>query len=189
MAKKKLSEEELKRRKKESQAKWKSKNPERYRESKAKWNKNHPEYYKEYFAVYRQEHKESIAEYEAKRYQDNKEEILEQQSKWRESQMGRAHMLACNYDRNDKKYNRGKCTLTPIWIVDNIFPMPCHYCGAMGWEIMGCDRVDNSKPHTPDNVVPCCAECNRKRGSKSYEEFVEETMYVNKMEDISPMPS
>lgn len=87
--------------------------------------------------------------------------------------MGKAVHIAAAYNRNDKKANRGECTLTARWIVDSIFPMPCHYCGAMGWEIMGCDRVDNSKPHTPDNVVPCCEECNKKRGSMSYEEFMD----------------
>lgn len=151
---------------------------------------------KEYYAKWYQENKEKKAEQNAKRYQKNRDKILEQNAKWRaenpdyyakwreenpdyqkeyyKTPMGRAVHIAAAYDRDDEKYNRGKCTLTPVWIVYNIFPMPCHYCGAMGWEIMGCDRVDNSKPHTPDNVVPCCAKCNRKRHLKSYEEFKKE---------------
>jgi hypothetical protein len=72
----------------------------------------------------------------------------------------------------------GKCTLTPEWIVENIFSKPCHYCGKEGWELIGCDRIDNSKPHTPDNVVPCCWECNKKRGRRDYEEFMLETMLI-----------
>ena len=30
-------------------------------------------------------------------------------------------------------------------------------------EKIGCDRVDNSKGHTKDNVVPCCITCNTVR--------------------------
>lgn len=140
---------------------------------------------------YQQEHKDEIAEYQAeyyaKWYQENKEKKLEQNDKWRaehperyreyqakyhKTPMGRAKNLVGGYQTADKKYNRGKCTLTSKWVVDNIFSKPCHYCGAIGWDIIGCDRIDNSLPHTPDNVVPCCFECNRKRGAKSYEEFI-----------------
>ena len=63
-------------------------------------------------------------------------------------------------------------------MVEDIFTKPCHYCGEEGWEIMGCDRIDNSKPHTPNNVVPCCDKCNRKRGRRDYEEFVLDIMLI-----------
>ena len=69
-------------------------------------------------------------------------------------------------------YNRGECTLTPDWIVEHIFNQPCHYCGKTDWTKMGCDRIDNSLPHTQDNVVPCCAECNRKKARYSYDEYM-----------------
>lgn len=36
---------------------------------------------------------------------------------------------------------------------------------------MGLDRIDNSKPHTIDNVVPCSTEHNRQRGRKTFEEY------------------
>lgn len=142
MGRPKLSEEEKKQRKRESQAKWIAKNPERYRE---------------YLAKYRAEHKEEKNDY---------------QKEYRKTPIGRAAQIVGRYRQNDIKYNRGKCTLTAQWVAENIFTKPCHYCGAMGWEIMGCDRVDNSLPHTPDNVVPCCYECNCKRHTKSYEDFV-----------------
>ena len=31
---------------------------------------------------------------------------------------------------------------------------------------------DNSLPHTPENVVPCCLSCNSKKGSIGYEEYL-----------------
>lgn len=35
----------------------------------------------------------------------------------------------------------------------------------------GLDRVDSSKPHNLDNVVPCCKHCNRAKLEMSVEEF------------------
>lgn len=116
---------------------------------------------KEYDKLYRESHKEQRAEYD-KLYRP----------KYNQTPMGRAVNLVNAYKQLDTKYNRGECTLTAKWIVENIFSQPCHYnCGESDWKKMGCDRIDNSKPHTPDNVVPCCAECNIKRGLKTYEEF------------------
>ena len=119
-------------------------------------------------------HKDKYAGYFAKHYKENKNNILEYQAEYFKTPMGRAQYLVQNYKRNDKKYNRGECTLTAQWVVDNIFPKPCHYCGETGWEIMGCDRIDNSLPHTHDNVVPCCRECNLKRQKKDYESYLAE---------------
>lgn len=176
MGRKRLyTEEEKKQRKREKAAKYRAEHPEYY----AKWRAEHKDEIAEYNAKYAENHKDKIAEKNAKYRAENPDYNAKWQKEYRKTPIGRAGCLAGAYDQSDIKYNRGKCTLTPIWIVDNIFPMPCHYCGAMGWEIMGCDRVDNSKPHTPENVVPCCAECNRRRGLKSYDEFVEETMYIN----------
>lgn len=36
----------------------------------------------------------------------------------------------------------------------------------------GLDRVDSSKGHTPDNVVPCCWDCNRMKGTLSLSDFI-----------------
>lgn len=42
---------------------------------------------------------------------------------------------------------------------------PCIYCGDT--EDIGLDRIDNTKGHTKDNVVPCCYTCNTAR-SKNF---------------------
>lgn len=120
---------------------------------------------------YKKEHKEQIKQY----YQDNKNEIIEKQKQYYKTKFGRASNLVKAYRREDKKYNRGECTLTPQWVVDNIFSgQKCHYCKETDWTKLGCDRIDNSLPHTSDNVVCCCKECNIKKGTKSYEEFIKE---------------
>lgn len=47
---------------------------------------------------------------------------------------------------------------------------PCIYCGDT--EDIGLDRIDNTKGHTKDNVVPCCYACNTTRGNNfSFEEM------------------
>lgn len=97
--------------------------------------------------------KEKIAARIAEYYQVNKEEVAVQKAEYRATPIGRAVNLLSGYRQSDKKHNRGECTLTPQWIVDNIFNKPCHYCGESDWHKIGCDRIDNSKPHTEDNVV------------------------------------
>lgn len=105
---------------------------------------------------------------------ERKESENERKRKYHLTQKGRAVNLCGSYKYSDKKYNRGECTLTAEWIVENIFTSKCSYCGKDDWRELGCDRIDNSKPHTPNNVVCCCQECNTKRGNKSYEEFLKE---------------
>ena len=138
--------------------------------------------------------KEKNRLYQQKWVERNKEKAKEQnrlkQERWRERHPRknlekvlqfknenpikyRAKCLISAYNYNDKLRKRGKGDLTVKWVVDNILFKPCHYCGETGWEIMGCDRIDNDLPHTKDNVVPCCGKCNIKRGRKSYEEFLQ----------------
>ena len=97
----------------------------------------------------------------------SKQNITNNSAKWRKNhpQMFRALNLLNRYKNNDKKYNRGESDLTAQWIMDNIFTKPCSHCGKTGWNVIGCNRLDNTKPHTIDNVEPCCFECNNKLGN------------------------
>ena len=132
----------------------------------------HKEEIAEHSKQYYQDNKEAFAEHNKQYYQEHKEEIVEQRKQYYQTQMGRALYLVSGYRQDDKKYNRGECTLTTQWIIDNIFSgQKCIFCGKDDWTKLGCDRIDNSKPHTPDNVNPCCGECNTKRGKKEFEEF------------------
>lgn len=84
------------------------------------------------------------------------------QTDWRNTPYGRATYLLTNYKKMDKMngFNENLCDLTPQWIVENIFSKPCAHCSKTGWEVIGCNRIDNEKPHTIDNVEPCCMNCN-----------------------------
>lgn len=45
----------------------------------------------------------------------------------------------------------------------------------MGILKSGIDRVENDKGYILDNCVPCCAQCNRDKGSSSLCDFVART--------------
>ncbi len=174
-----LTEEERKAAKREADRRWKANNKEKI----AEYRQSNKEHIAEYNAEYYQANKEKITEYKAEWYQNNKEHIAEYRQSNKEhiaeknteyysTPFGRATNLAGSYNASDKLYNRGECTLTADWIVENIFSQPCHYCGETDWHELGCDRIDNNLPHTPDNVVPCCYHCNCKKHTTPYDEFM-----------------
>lgn len=111
----------------------------------------------EYCKKYRKEHTCYFTEY-YKQYYNNKK--------------GKSIYLLKSYKRRDKATNRGECTLTPEWIIENILNSKCIYCGETDWKKLGCDRINNDKPHTPENVVCSCGKCNKERNTKSFEEFL-----------------
>ena len=123
--------------------------------------------YNEYQSTYRDSNPPQNKSYKEKCkewYEKNREKKLEYQKQYKKSPMGRANNLLSAYKKSDIKYNRGECTLTAKWIVENIFSgQKCHYCDETDWHKLGCDRIDNTLPHTPDNVVPCCFKCNCKK--------------------------
>lgn len=120
---------------------------------------------------YAEEHKDEIAEWQKQYRLNNADRLKAYKTAYYSKMYGRALRLAYHYNSEDEKHNRGKSTLTPEWIIENIFTSKCHYCDETDWTKLGADRINNDLPHTPDNVVPCCFECNKKRGTKSYEEF------------------
>jgi hypothetical protein len=78
----------------------------------------------------------------------------------------KASKMIREYKVKDKKigFTGKECDITPQYILQNIFGQKCSYCGTT--ENVGCDRIDNSKPHTISNIIPACAECNFIRGNR-----------------------
>ena len=83
----------------------------------------------------------------------------------------KASKMISSYKIKDKSNNfENKCDIDIDWMINNILTKPCHYCGDT--YRIGCDRIDNSKGHTKENVVPCCIECNTARNNYfTYEEM------------------
>ena len=79
--------------------------------------------------------------------------------------------MLSSYKCEDKKHGR-EFDITREFMYDVVYNQKCTYCGDT--ENLGLDRIDNTKGHTLDNVVPCCYECNIARGNNfTYEEMLE----------------
>ena len=82
----------------------------------------------------------------------------------------KASKMISAYRIKDRKMGYTPSDMTIEWLIDNILTKPCHYCGDT--KRVGCDRIDNNKGHSKDNVVPCCIECNTARNNYfTYEEM------------------
>lgn len=83
----------------------------------------------------------------------------------------KASKMISSYKHKDHKNKTTICDIDIDWMINNIMTKPCIYCGDTSR--VGCDRIDNSKGHTKDNVVPCCFDCNCARNNNfSYEEMI-----------------
>ena len=104
--------------------------------------------------------------------------------------MKRACKLLQNYRFLDKKYDRGECSLT-VEDIYSLWEQGCHWCGETDWHSLGVDRIENTKPHTIDNVVCACRNCNVKRGRTKkviqytlYGEFVKEWKSITEISNV-----
>ena len=93
---------------------------------------------------------------------DKEEWSKEYRKKYINTPIGRASNLISAYNKADRDSGRGRGDLKAKWVVENILSKPCTHCGKEGWKIIGCNRLDNTRPHTMDNVEPCCRSCNAK---------------------------
>lgn len=129
------------------------------------------EYYKRWYQENKEKHNRNCEKYN----EEHKQVIKEYHKLYYNTKVGRSKILYLAYKNNDAK--KGFDTSNNIsdeWILENIFGGKCFYCGENDWTKLGADRIDNSKPHTPDNVICSCWECNRKRKDKyTVEEFKE----------------
>jgi len=171
-----LTEEEKKQRKRETdrlyylkhQEKLKQQRKERYQKDKEKELERNKKYH--------DSHIDEIKEYLHQYNVNNNEKLKTYKKRYYSEQYGRASRLEIHYKSEDKKHNRGECTIDRYYIMNNIFTSACVYCGESDWKKLGCDRKDNSLAHTPENCVPCCFDCNRKKGGMSYDEYMKKIL-------------
>lgn len=90
----------------------------------------------------------------------------------------------------DRPNRRGLATTWALTVEEykSLSVSDCFYCGLSpssmpylgylrkaGVKRSGIDRVDNYNGYSIENCVPCCAACNREKGTRTQEEFLEST--------------
>lgn len=162
-------------------------NKETIAERNKRWYADNKEVMAEYQKQYRQKNKKAIAEkmkqYMKQWYAENKKAIAEQNKRWRTENKERRKQymkqwrttlkgycisIRNNNIQNDRKYGRIGDELPSNYptIEDymELLQMPDFYDGKQyHFTEMGLDRIDNSKPHTLDNIVPCTTQHNREK--------------------------
>lgn len=111
--------------------------------------------------------------YQKKYYEENKEHLLAYQREYRKDTK-----RMTTYKMRRRSRERGLlATLTPEdW--DRILEehdYKCHYCNEPHDELEREHRIPASRGggFTPENIVPACPRCNRSKGDKTEEEFLE----------------
>lgn len=123
------------------------------------------------------ENKVKILERSKQHYIINKEKKLEYGKHRRNTEYGYAYQVRYDNLKADKK--RGWCAVLPsnyptVEDYIKLLSQPDHYDGKQySFTEMGVDRIDNNKPHTIDNIVPCSTKNNVKRHTMNYEVFKE----------------
>lgn len=113
----------------------------------------------------KEEKKIYMQEYNKKYYISNKEKLQKKHLNYRNTPNGRAKMLMSHYRYSDKRDGyKETVDFDSEWMIENILFKPCAHCGESDWHKIGCNRLDNTKGHTKDNVEPCCKPCNDKLG-------------------------
>ena len=100
----------------------------------------------------------------------SKKDLLNASELSARSLRAKASKMCAQYKMKDKR--RGyESNVDAQWMIDHIFTKECVYCGTD--KHVGCDRIDNKKGHTIDNIVPACYRCNSARGANfSFKEMI-----------------
>lgn len=124
-------------------------------------NKNWRENNKGYFKLWREK---------------NPDYTKEKKKEWYTTIEGYAYSIRHSNLQNDRKY--GRCgededPLPPLEYYIQEFSKGTDYYDGKQYPFneLGFDRIDNSKPHTIDNIVCCTTEHNKQRHNMSFEEF------------------
>lgn len=121
------------------------------------------------------------------RYQESRVYHRTYRREYQKMKKGKAVRMAGTHRASD--YKRGMDVSNNIdykWIMEHIFNgQTCFYCGESDWRKLGCDRINNKLPHTPDNIVCACGKCNTNRGNKySVEEYFNMKHNINQLSFI-----
>ena len=141
------------------------------------WRKKHED--PEYHEKYRKKRRKWRIE--------NNEKIKESDYKYLHTENGRARQMCSRYKWKDKKKGYDVSgNITHEWIIEHVFHSQCYYCGETDWLKLGTDRIDNDKPHTPENCICSCWKCNNERNANY---TVEEFKRIKDLEKAEKIPT
>lgn len=190
MGRKKLSDEERKKRNRERCKRYYAANRDKELEQQKQYYAEHAEARKQYNKQYYVDNADAIKQY----YQANKEEIAEYRKQWRAENKeniaeynkqykkqyratieGYARQIRYHNLQTDRKYGRIGAEEDPLPTIEQYIELlqQLDYYDKKQYPFneMGLDRIDNTKPHTLDNVVPCSTKNNKRRQKMNFEEF------------------
>lgn len=137
----------------------------------------------EYKKQYRQENKELIKQWYTKNEErmkqyrkENKETIADYKKQWHTTLKGYCISIRSANIQHDRKNGRISDELPSNYptIEDymELLQMPDFYDGKQyHFTEMGLDRIDNSLPHTLDNIVPCTTQHNIEKHLMPFDAF------------------
>lgn len=148
-------------------------NRDKVLEAKARWYRANKERWKEYGRTYSEAHPEQAkARYTAYR-QANPEKVQARSAAWQAAHP-EARATYRSRRRARKAGNGGSHTTEQRRIKFEELGNRCFYCG-----ISGKMTVDHQTPLSRggtdniDNLVPACGSCNRRKGTKTQDEFLD----------------
>lgn len=169
--------EEQKARKQEYDKEYRKRNKEKIAKRKREWYDKHKDEKSIYDKKYRTEHTEQRKQAKKDWYNKNRDRVSDTNKKYYETIDGIAARRRNHYVWEDRHviHSDTSETVTKEWIIDNILNSKCLYCCDDIPGHLGCDRIDDNKGHTPDNVICACGICNSERKilKMSVREFVE----------------
>ena len=115
-----------------------------------------------------------------KKYKDGQSRLMAKRALQRSNLEKQDQFIFWDSRSCDRKAGR-KNDLTREFIRETI-ARGCHYCGESSIR-MTLDRVDNTKGHTKENVVPACIRCNYLRKDMPYEAWLVVVVGVREARD------
>jgi 5-methylcytosine-specific restriction endonuclease McrA len=137
-------------------------NREKISARKKAWYEANREKIKAHEKAYREANREKIKAY----YEANREKVKAKNKAYRQTPRGRFFRYRSSAKR------RGIEFLLTEEQVFELIKKPCTYCGKP--KSSGIDRIDSNGVYTIENCVPCCWNCNTRKGTKSKEVFLQE---------------
>lgn len=184
-----MTDEERKKRKREAQARYKAKHPDRVKATQAKWREANPVAARAATAAWVERNSDRVKE-TARAYREaNREKISDDHKAWSQANRTKVSQRVVQWQKNnpEKVADRGRrrrARLAGAAQVDftesewrdllTQYQHQCAYCGAVGVPLEREHVIPLARggSHTKGNIVPACGPCNRRKGTKTADEFL-----------------